>query len=81
MRKPVVSTTVGAEGLPLADGQEILIADDPQSFAQSVLVLLSDSDLSCRLAERGHRAVTRQFDWKQIALRLDEAWLEATNGS
>ena len=39
MEKPVVSTTVGAEGLPLTDGVELLLADEPQTFAEAVVKL------------------------------------------
>jgi glycosyltransferase involved in cell wall biosynthesis len=42
MRKPVVSTSIGAEGLDFADGREILLADEPESFAAAVASLLSD---------------------------------------
>jgi len=40
MEVPVVSTTIGAEGLDVHDGEDILIADDAASFAQAVLRLL-----------------------------------------
>ena len=81
MRKPVVSTSVGAEGLPLTTGREILIADEPESFAQAVLSLFKDSELSNRLAAHGHTLITEQFDWKQLAKRLDEAWDETVTGN
>ena len=42
MQKPVVSTTVGAEGLALTPGQEFIAADDPDTFAREVIALLKD---------------------------------------
>ena len=66
MGLPVVSTTVGAEGLDVHPGEDILIADDAASFAQSVLKLLSDADLSNSIAEGG-RLLARRYDWRELA--------------
>ena len=53
MGKAIVSTTVGAEGLDLRDGEEILIADEPTAFADAVIRLLTDSELRRRVGETG----------------------------
>jgi len=66
MGLPVVSTTVGAEGLDVHPGEDILIADDAASFARSVLKLLSDADLSNSIAEGG-RLLARRYDWRELA--------------
>jgi GT2 family glycosyltransferase/glycosyltransferase involved in cell wall biosynthesis len=50
---PVVATTVGAEGMDLIDGENVLIADDPEKFGDAVFRLYSDSDLWHRLQEAG----------------------------
>jgi sugar transferase (PEP-CTERM/EpsH1 system associated) len=65
MQLPVVSTTVGAEGLDTHPGENILIADDAASFAANVLRLLTDADLSARLASGG-QALARRYDWMEI---------------
>lgn len=74
MQKPVVSTTVGAEGLGLEEGHEIVIADGPESFAQAVLNLLGDRRTGERLASHGYQTAKSRFDWKVVAKRLNEAW-------
>ncbi len=71
---PVVSTTIGAEGLELVDGQDLLIADDPLSFARCVLQLLEESDQASDLARQGRRTVTACYDWQVIAPQLEEAY-------
>jgi glycosyltransferase involved in cell wall biosynthesis len=53
-RIPVVSTTVGAEGLDVQDGEHLLIADDPQSFAKACATLLTDVELRRRLVAAAH---------------------------
>ena len=62
---PVVSTTVGAEGLDTRPGEDIWIANDPMSFAQGVLHLLSDAELRRRLIAGG-RDVARRYDWTEL---------------
>jgi glycosyltransferase involved in cell wall biosynthesis len=47
---PVVSTTLGAEGLPVADGREVLLADEPDAFADAVVRVIEDRALGARLA-------------------------------
>lgn len=74
---PVISTTVGAEGLSLDDGQHLLIADTPEQFAQGVLNLLQSPDLRSRLAQAGREAVTQHYDWQTIALQLERACEQA----
>jgi sugar transferase (PEP-CTERM/EpsH1 system associated) len=59
---PVVSTTVGVEGLDVRPGENILIADDAASFTDGVLRLLRDPDLRDRIAEGG-QVLARRYDW------------------
>ena len=67
MGKPVISTTIGAEGLPLHNGEEALIADDPQTFSQSVIAVLQDSQFATRLGQRARQVVCERFGWSQVA--------------
>jgi len=74
--KAVVSTTVGAEGLDVHPGRDILLADDLESFAHAVISLLEDPDLRERY-ERGALELAARYDWSVIAERFAEA-LEQT---
>ncbi len=65
MRIPVVSTTVGAEGLDISPGENILIADDPGAFAKAVVRLLSDSDLYQRIVDGG-QVLAQRYDWSEL---------------
>lgn len=62
---PVVTTSVGCEGLSVVHGRDVLVADDPGSFAQAVARLLEDDILAARLAAAG-RATAEEYDWKKI---------------
>jgi glycosyltransferase involved in cell wall biosynthesis len=70
---PVVSTTVGAEGLPFVDGQHILISDTPAAFAESVSRLLSDRRLERRVGQAGRALYENQLTWDAAWRRLHEA--------
>ncbi len=67
---PVVSTTVGAEGLDLRDGHELALADSPEAFARACIDLLQDPGRCARLAAAGQRAVHRQYGWKTVQDRV-----------
>jgi glycosyltransferase involved in cell wall biosynthesis len=60
-RTPLVSTTLGAEGLPVEDGRHLLIADEPEAFAKAINRLLDDRSLAAALARNCHRLVCERF--------------------
>jgi glycosyltransferase involved in cell wall biosynthesis len=62
----VVSTSKGAEGLAVADGIHLLIADGPADFAGQIVRLLRDGGLRRQLAENGRRLVEQRYDWRSI---------------
>lgn len=64
--KPIVSTSVGAEGLNFVDGRDLLLADSAPSFAQTVVRLLSNPDHQADLSRRARRAA-EAYDWSKIA--------------
>lgn len=74
---PVVSTTIGVEGLPLEDGIHFLRADDPQSMLEACARLVADPDLGRRLAVRARALCEEKFGWRTI-IRDMARWLEAT---
>jgi glycosyltransferase involved in cell wall biosynthesis len=73
---PVVSTTIGAEGLDYNDGQNILIADTPQTFADACLRLLQDTAARRSIAENALHLVRDNFSWASVTRRF-ESILEA----
>lgn len=61
---PVVSTSIGVEGLNLDDGEHVLIADDPADFAAAMVRLYEDETLWERLARHGRERVTQDHGWE-----------------
>ena len=68
--RAVVSTTSGCAGLEVRPGAHLLVADDPQQFADCVVQLLGDDALRTELAGNARRLVERQYDWPTIGERL-----------
>jgi polysaccharide biosynthesis protein PslH len=72
MGKPIVSTTLGAEGLEFVDGSEIVIADQPQAFAHAVAGLLSDPARRRSLGRAGRRRVEQHYSMPVLRESLGE---------
>jgi glycosyltransferase involved in cell wall biosynthesis len=68
---PVVSTTIGAEGLPVRQEREILLADGPAEFAAAVSRLLACTDLADRLGKAGRLLLQNEFTWEKAWGTLD----------
>jgi len=75
---PVISTHLGAEGLPVRDGEDILLADTPEAMAAAVESLLDHPSLRDRLIQGGRDLVNRGFDWRAIARTLSDVHASAS---
>ena len=76
MGLPVVSTSVGCEGIDVTDGENILIADDPAGFAEAITRLLGDRDLRQRLSEQGRALAVERYSWDRIYTMIGEVFAE-----
>ena len=81
MGKAVVSTSCGCEGLAAADGDNILVRDDPRSFAQAVQDVLADRRLRQRLGEAGRATIERLYSWDAIAPDMIRTYLTVANAT
>ena len=73
MGKAVVSTTVGAEGLPLQPDHHFACADDPQAFADAAVALLGDARRRQELGTAGRRLVEGRYGWPSVAKDFETA--------
>jgi polysaccharide biosynthesis protein PslH len=74
---PVVSTSVGAEGLEVDPAENIRIADSAESFAEECLALLEDAGERARMAQAGWELVAARFSWPQVARCFEQALVTA----
>jgi len=61
--RPVVSTSIGADGLPVRDGENIRIADNPEAMKTAVLELLEDKELRIKLGKTGRKTYAENYSW------------------
>jgi sugar transferase (PEP-CTERM/EpsH1 system associated) len=73
MSKAVVSTTIGAEGLPVTHRRDIVIADDPRTFAQAVVDLIRDEPARRRLETAARQLVVERYDWSAVGQDFENA--------
>lgn len=74
---PIVSTTIGAEGIQIQDGENILIADEPAALTQAVARAYQDQDLNQRLRYSGRRWVEEKYDWRHVYAAWDSVYAKA----
>jgi glycosyltransferase involved in cell wall biosynthesis len=74
---PVVSTTIGAEGIDVTAGEHLLIADEPAAFAEAVVRLLRDRALADRLAAAGRRHAMSRYDWRAVCPAIEQVYRQA----
>jgi glycosyltransferase involved in cell wall biosynthesis len=73
MECPVVSTSLGAEGIPMESGRQGLLADSPEAFAVSVVGLLKDEQTRGEIAKAALGFAQEQYDWKRLTRELSES--------
>jgi glycosyltransferase involved in cell wall biosynthesis len=74
--KAIVSTPLGAEGIAVRSGREILLADTAEAFAAAVVRLLTDTALTHRLGEAARRLAVNRYDWKSSVAALEGFYRE-----
>jgi len=76
MRKAIVSTSVGCEGIEVVDGENIYIADNKQQFAEKVIYLLKNDDERKRLGQEGIKLIKEKYQWEKIAEQIETEYME-----
>ncbi len=74
---PVVSTSIGAEGIAYQNGRDILVADDAVEFAGCVVRLITDDRLADCLSHAGRETLEEKYDWKKVYRSWDEIYQPA----
>ena len=70
MGLPVVSTSIGVEGLDVESGKHLLIMDNPEDFADAVVNVLSNASLADKLSRNGRALVCEKYSWEGVGERL-----------
>jgi len=81
MGKAVVSTTVGAEGLPVTPGRDVIIADEPSRFAQAVVHMIRDGSARGAIETAARQLVVEKYDWSAVSADFEAALERLTRGA
>ena len=79
--RPVISTRLGAAGLAVRDGEELLYAEEPAEFVAALRRLIEQPELRQRLAGNGHALVRARYEWAAIVRRLDDVYQAICSGA
>ena len=71
---PIVSTSIGAEGLDVRPGENILLADEPEAFAAAVISLLEEPALADALRRAGREWVEAHYDYRNVYGQIDQVY-------
>ena len=72
MEKPMVSTAIGCEGIDVVDREHLLIRDDPDQFAATVLELMRNRELARALARNGRELMLARYTWEAVVATLEQ---------
>jgi glycosyltransferase involved in cell wall biosynthesis len=76
MGVPIVSTSIGCEGIAVTHGQDALIADEPLEFARAIVELVGDGELQQRLSRAGHALAMERYAWPLIYDQIDRVFAD-----
>jgi len=75
MKKPVISTTIGCEGIDVTPERDAIIADEPKVFAERTIELLTNERLRNKLAINGYNLASSKYKWENIVHRLEDIFM------
>lgn len=76
MGKPIVSTSLGAKGIDVSDGENIIIAGNPKEFADRVIELLNNEQQRKRIGANARRLIEEKYSWEKMTDMLNDAFQE-----
>jgi glycosyltransferase involved in cell wall biosynthesis len=76
MGRPVISTSLGIEGLDVTDGEHFLRADSAEAFSHGILALMDDAALRSRMAVAARYLMEQRFSWKNVAAQFEAICLD-----
>lgn len=79
--KAVVSTTLGAEGIDVVAGRDLLLADEPQAFADAVVSLLTNPELRAELGRSGRTLVEQNYNWDHLVQKQEQIFIKLANST
>ncbi len=79
MKIPIVTTSIGCEGIDIVSGESAIIADDPVTFAEGVISLFQDKALKEKFVRNGYSLMQAKYEWSVIGIKIRELYQELVN--
>lgn len=76
---PVVTTSLGIEGIEAENGKEVLIAEDAESLAKKTREILDNDDLYQKIAKNARMLIEKKYDWEKIVTKLEQVYTSVAN--
>ena len=80
MEKPIVTTSIGCEGIDVKHGESAMIVDEPEAFAEAVVELFGNTSLRQTLTANGRELVRQQYEWSVIGRQMEHAYHSLCSG-
>jgi glycosyltransferase involved in cell wall biosynthesis len=81
MRKPVLSNSLGCEGIKVRQGENVFLADGVQSFEEAAVLMLQNPPLRQRIATSGYQLVKENYGWERLATQFEECYASVISES
>lgn len=81
MAKPVVTTSIGAEGIDVTNNYNILISDTPEAFAQQIIYLITHPEVAKIIGRNGRRLMLEKYDWQVIEEKMNRLYDSVGSGA
>ena len=75
---PIISTSLGCEGIGVTHGRDVMIGDNPQDFAEAVLQAIDKPALAEQLGRNGRHLAERDYDFRKVCLPIETVYKQAT---
>jgi len=79
LAKPVVTTSIGVEGIEVTPDENIVVADNPDEFADKIIYLLSNPDIAKNMGRKAREIVKKYYDWEVIGRKMNSLYNEISN--
>lgn len=76
MGKPVISTSIGAQGLKFISGKDLFLSDDADEFSENIIMLLNDPELREIIAKQGRQSVLERYTWEKLGKSLSDYFVK-----
>jgi len=81
MRRPMLSTSLGCEGIRVQHGENVFLADGPESFAEAAVLLLQNATIRQKITEGGYRLVKQFYAWERLAEQFHDCYTSVLSES